>query len=153
MRARSGRASGEKGLRRTPQRLAIISYLEGNTSHPAAEDIFRDLSPRFPTMSLSTIYNNLAVLEREAKVVELRIDPTRSRFDSNVEPHHHLVCLDCGRVVDVFREFEIRLSPEELAGFEVRRSEVSFFGLCPDCQARAEEDGSREGRQRRRAVR
>lgn len=140
------RASREKGLRRTPQRLAIISYLEDNTSHPAAEDIFRDLSPHFPTMSLSTVYNNLAVLEREGKVVELRIDPTRSRFDSNIEPHHHLVCLDCGRVVDVFREFEMELSPEELAGFEVRRSEVSFFGLCPGCQARAEGDGGQKGR-------
>jgi Fur family peroxide stress response transcriptional regulator len=143
-RAGKKRAAGKKSLRRTPQRLAIISYLEGNTSHPAAEDIFRELSPRFPTMSLSTVYNNLAVLEREGKVVELRVDPTRSRFDPNTEPHHHLVCLECGRVVDIFREFEIELSPEELAGFEVRRSEVSFFGLCPDCQARAEKDRGRQ---------
>lgn len=55
------------GLRATPQRLAILAFLEGNTSHPSAEEIFRELKPRLPSLSLATVYGTLEVLRREGK--------------------------------------------------------------------------------------
>ncbi|MBI5598388.1 MAG: transcriptional repressor, partial [Deltaproteobacteria bacterium] len=47
----------EKGLKLTPQRLAILEYLEGNTSHPTAEDIYRAIKRKHPTVSFATVYN------------------------------------------------------------------------------------------------
>ncbi len=47
----------ETGLKLTPQRLAILEYLDGNTSHPSAEDIYISVKEKFPTMSFATVYN------------------------------------------------------------------------------------------------
>ncbi len=123
----------EKKPRRTPQRMAILSFLEGNTSHPSAEEIHKALSPRFPTMSLATVYNTLRSLRLENGVLELRIDADRMRFDPNTKPHHHIICLECGKVVDVFRDLDIERDAAEDSGFHIVKSEVSFYGYCPQC--------------------
>ena len=52
------------GLKLTPQRLAILNYLEGNKEHPSAEDVYKAVSRKFPTMSLATVYNTLESLKR-----------------------------------------------------------------------------------------
>jgi hypothetical protein len=57
-------------LRLTPQRMAIFDYLKGNKTHPSAEDIYRAVSRRFPTMALATVYNTLAALKRRGQLLE-----------------------------------------------------------------------------------
>lgn len=122
--------------RKTPQKLAIRSFLEGNTSHPSAEDIHKALLSRFPTMSLSTVYSTLRSLQREGRVRELAVEPGKGRFDPDPAPHHHLVCLECRKVVDIRQKFSLSLAPGEARGFRVLHSHVGFFGICPDCQAK-----------------
>lgn len=129
---KTGKTPGK--ARRTPQRLAIQQFLEGNTTHPSVEDIHRALSPRFPTMSLSTVYNVLKSLKREGRVNELMVDPGKQRFDPETRPHSHLVCLACHKIVDVHRDFKISLGPSERQGFEVVGRELDFFGYCPECR-------------------
>ncbi len=51
------------GIKLTPQRLAILEYLNGNTDHPSAEDIYRTVSKKYPTMSFATVYNTLGTLK------------------------------------------------------------------------------------------
>jgi Fur family peroxide stress response transcriptional regulator len=119
--------------RRTPQRMAILDFLEASRSHPSAEDIHRALSPRFPTMSLSTVYNALKAFRREGRINEITSEPGKSRFDPEPAPHHHLVCLVCRKIVDCRRDFAIRLAPRDAQGFKIVRSQVDFFGYCPDC--------------------
>lgn len=131
----------EKKPRRTPQRMAILSFLEGNTSHPSAEEIHKAMSPRFPTMSLATVYNILHSLRLENGVLELRIDADRMRFDPNTNPHQHIICLECGKVIDVFRDLDIERDAAEDSGFHIVRSEVSFYGYCPQCD-RARKNGT-----------
>jgi Fur family peroxide stress response transcriptional regulator len=120
--------------RRTPQRLAVLEFLEGNTGHPSAEEIHRALAARFPSMSLSTVYNILKALAREGRVVELSVDSGKARFDPGRGPHHHLVCLGCRKIVDVHRDFRVSLRPGEAGGFEIVRSQIDFFGYCPECR-------------------
>ncbi len=131
----AGKASGR--TRRTPQKLAILAYLEGNTGHPSAEEIHKALLPRFPTMSLSTVYSTLRALQREGRVHELAVEPGKGRFDPEPAPHHHLVCLECRKVVDVHRRFAVSLGREEARGFLVLHAHIGFFGLCAGCQANA----------------
>ena len=126
-----------KRTRRTPQKLAIIAYLDGNKGHPSAEEIHKALRPRFPTMSLSTVYTTLRGLQKDGRVHELSVEPGRGRFDPEPEPHHHLVCLECRKVVDIHRSFPVALAPGETHGFRVLHTHVGFFGVCPDCQAKA----------------
>jgi Fur family peroxide stress response transcriptional regulator len=123
--------------RRTPQRLAILEFLESDTSHPSAEDIHRALAPRFPTMSLSTVYNALKDLRREGRVSEIIVEPGRSRFDPKPERHHHIVCLACRKIVDCRPNVPVELAPDDAQSFDIVRSQVDFFGYCPECRAKS----------------
>jgi len=134
----------EKRTRRTPQKLAIAAFLEGNGCHPSAEEIHRALLPRFPTMSLSTVYNTLRSLVREGRVHELAVGYGKARFDPEPEPHHHLVCVDCRTIVDIDREFDLSLGRGEARGFRVLHGHVGFYGICPQCQTKARKSTKKE---------
>ena len=120
-------------LKLTPQRIAILEYLEDNEKHPSASDIYCAVSKKFPTMSLATVYNTLKALAKRDTVLELGIDPDKKRFDPNTGPHHHLICTKCRRIVDIHSEFNIGLSEGEKHGFEIIGNHVDFYGLCPTC--------------------
>ncbi|MGB9804390.1 MAG: Fur family transcriptional regulator [Desulfofundulus sp.] len=122
------------GLRATPQRLAILEFLEGNTSHPSAEEIFRELKPHLPSLSMATVYGTLEVLRKEGEVQELTIDPERKRFDPNPKPHNHFLCRKCGRVYDLPVDLSALTLPADIEGFWVEIFTVDFYGLCPACK-------------------
>ena len=121
-------------FKRTPQRLAILAYLEGNTSHPSAEDIYRAVSKKYHSMSFATVYNTLNMLAKAGTIRELTIDPVRKRFDPDVSQHHHLMCVLCGRIVDISGGLTVDL-PDNLAqDFDVLGSHVEFYGHCGSCK-------------------
>ncbi|MCL5062188.1 MAG: transcriptional repressor [Nitrospiraceae bacterium] len=122
------------GLKLTPQRLAILDYLDGNKEHPSAEDIYRAVSKKFPTMSFATVYNTLETLRQRGGVLELTIDPDKKRFDPNIEPHHHLICLKCKRIVDIHGDYKLGVPNGEKAGFEIIGNHIEFYGICPKCK-------------------
>ncbi|HVP77525.1 MAG TPA: transcriptional repressor [Thermodesulfobacteriota bacterium] len=117
-------------MRLTPQRMAIFDYLEGNKSHPSADDIYRAVAKKFPTISLATIYNTLSALERRGKLLKLTIDPSKARYDPNTCPHHHLICNLCKTIADVDTRYRLTLPDTD---FEVTGSHVEFYGTCPKC--------------------
>lgn len=124
------------GLKLTPQRMAIFHFLEGNESHPSAEDIYEAVRRKYPTMSFATVYNTMETLKQERYVRELTIDPTRKRFDPNTAPHHHLVCVRCKKIVDIHRPFDLNLTDLEREGFQILDHHIEFSGLCPKCKKR-----------------
>ena len=126
-------------LRLTPQRVAILDYLDGNKSHPSAEDIYRAVAKRFPTMSLATIYNTLSALERRGRLLKLTIDPGKARYDPNTFPHHHLICNLCKTIEDVDTRYRLALPDTE---FEVTGSHVEFYGTCPKCRKGSRKTGN-----------
>lgn len=121
------------GLKPTPQRLAILDYLDGNKDHPSAEEIYKAVSKRFPTMSFATVYNTLEALKRRGGVLELTIDPEKKRFDPNTEPHHHLICISCKKIVDIHKDFKLSVPKEKTAGYRIIGNHIEFYGLCPKC--------------------
>ena len=124
----------ELSFKRTPQRLAILEYLEGNTSHPSAEDIYRAVSKKYHSMSFATVYNTLNMLAKAGTIRELTIDPVRKRFDPDISQHHHLMCVLCGKIVDISAGLTVDL-PENLAeDFDVLGSHVEFYGHCASCR-------------------
>lgn len=123
----------QKIMKMTPQRMAIMKYLDGNVTHPSASDIYGALHGQFPTMSLATVYNTMETLKEQGKVIELATDPAKKRFDPNVEPHHHLICMQCKKIVDIFSEFSLGLTEDDKHGFEIIGNRVDFYGICKDC--------------------
>lgn len=130
------------GIKLTPQRLAILQYLEGNENHPSAEEIYTEISGKFPTMSLATVYNTLEVLKRKGEVQELTIDPDKKRFDPDAGPHHHLICTGCRRIVDIYVDYDLNVPAGQRRDFEITGSHVEFYGLCPDCRKKGRKQTS-----------
>jgi len=124
------------GIKLTPQRLAILAYLNGNKTHPSAEDIYRAVSKQFPTMSFATVYNTLEALRNKGKVRELTIDPDKKRYDPDSSPHHHLICLKCRNIIDVHKDFNLSLSEDMTKGFELIGNHIEFYGICQKCKSK-----------------
>ncbi|MGQ0432638.1 MAG: Fur family transcriptional regulator [Microthrixaceae bacterium] len=125
----------ERGLKVTPQRQSIFRALSTTTVHPTADAIYAMVSEEMPTISLRTVYqtlNDLAAMG-ELSVLDLGTGPTR--FDPNLDPHHHLVCEACGRIDDLNASFPGVAIPRtpEAAGFEVTATQIVFRGRCAAC--------------------
>ena len=124
------------GFKLTPQRIEILKFLDGNTSHPTAEDIYREVKKRCATVSFATVYNTLEALKKRGELLEVTIDPERKHFDPNPAPHHHIVCASCGRIEDVFEDYSetLRLPDEVLQRFTMTGNHIDFFGFCAECE-------------------
>lgn len=125
------------GFKLTPQRIAILDYLEGNAEHPSAEDIYSAVRRKFPTMSFSTVYSTLTALKERGAIKELTLDPDKKRYDPEMEDHNHLICISCKRIVDLSGEHRINLSKSEQRDFSVLNSHVEVSGLCRECKKTA----------------
>lgn len=126
-----------KGFKRTPQRLAILDYLEGNTLHPSAEDVYRAVTKKYCSLSFATVYNTLNTLAQSGAVRELTLDPERKRYDPNTEPHHHLICVTCKKVIDVFEDVTVGIPKRIEKEFSIFGNHVEFYGHCSVCRKKS----------------
>lgn len=124
----------KKGFKRTPQRLAILEYLDGNTSHPSAEEVYKAVSRKYRSMSFATVYNTLNTLVEAGAVRDLTIDPDRRRYDPNTHPHHHLICVECRKVVDVMDTITVEVPRNIAHEFTVIGNHIEFYGYCTPCR-------------------
>lgn len=124
----------ERKFKMTPQRAAILEFLEGNTSHPSAEDIYKAILEKYPMVSFTTVYSTLETLKEMGRVWELNIDETRKRYDPNTLLHHHLICTTCRAIVDIHIDFPLELPDEITEGFLVTGRHIEFYGQCPKCR-------------------
>jgi Fur family peroxide stress response transcriptional regulator len=127
------------GVRITPQRLAILEYMISSMSHPTADDIYRALEPNFPNMSVATVYNNLRVFREAGLVKELPFGDSSSRFDFVTHDHYHIICQDCGTIVDFHYPAldEVEHVASHVTGFQVNSHRMEIYGKCPSCAAKA----------------
>ena len=128
------RALRERGLRATPQRVTLLSELGRRSDHPTAEELYRSLRDAHPTLALSTVYSTLETFEAAGLAHRLTLGEGRDRYDANVRPHAHLVCLGCRRVVDVALTASAPPPEATRLGYRYAFTSVVHHGLCPDCQ-------------------
>ncbi len=124
-----------QGLKVTPQRQSIFRALASTTAHPTAEAVYATVSAEMPTISLRTVYQTLNDLTAMGELSALDVGTGSTRFDPNIEPHHHLVCDACGRITDLHADFPGVAVPTrgEAEGFQVLATEIVFRGRCADC--------------------
>lgn len=127
-----------KGLRVTRPRLAVLDVLaEGG--HLEVDEIVRRVRTRLDSVSTQAVYDVLGALSRAG--LSRRIEPAGSpaRYEARAgDNHHHVVCRGCGEIADVdcARGGAPCLDPAVAHGFDIDEAEVTFWGLCPACQAR-----------------
>lgn len=136
-----------RGLKLTPQRLAIYQALAETARHPTAEDLYREVKRQHPMISRNTVYYTLGVLRQAGLLHEVNYWHDRSRFDANVSPHHHLICLRCRSIQDLSDETldRLRVAPRIRGRFEVVGHRVEFHGYCAACRRIQSHGSQRSG--------
>jgi Fe2+ or Zn2+ uptake regulation protein len=126
----------DAGLRCTPQRYAVMSFLMEQNRHPSAVEIFEAVNRVDPRSSKATIYNNLRDLVQAGLVREVAVEGRAARFDIKGMRHHHFICDQCGNVEDI-EWFDVpKPAPRALGKRTLRECELIFRGLCMKCAAR-----------------
>lgn len=116
----------EAGLRPTRQRLSLAKLLfEGGDRHVSAEDLHAEAGTQRISVSLATIYNTLHQFTNAGLLREVVVEPGRSYFDTNIQPHHHFFVEGAGKLMDI-PAADIALShlPEPPTGMKVARVDV-----------------------------
>jgi len=130
----------EKGLKITPQRLAIIDALvENRRAHPGATMIFTEARKKATRVSLSTVYATLKEFSENGLIKSLEFDRMENRYDGNLSDHVNLICRRCGTIIDY--RIPVTLEPKDVArkaGFVVTDTRMEFHGYCRDCLKRPE---------------
>jgi Fur family ferric uptake transcriptional regulator len=132
------------GLRVTRPRLAVLDVLTQG-GHLEVDEITRQARNRIDSVSTQGVYDVLGALSRVG--LARRIEPAGSpaRYEARVgDNHHHIVCRSCGAIedVDCVRGERPCLVPGLGHGFEIDEAEVTFWGLCPDCQTLRRDDAA-----------
>jgi Fe2+ or Zn2+ uptake regulation protein len=123
-----------RGMRVTPQRLAVHGALRAIGRHSTAEEVLERVHGSVPGVSLPTVY---AALELLADLgLAARVHAGRAvRYDPRAEAHHHLVCTECGAVTDLDAAVELgpALERARALGAEAADAEVIVRGRCAAC--------------------
>ncbi|WP_025897502.1 iron response transcriptional regulator IrrA [Sneathiella glossodoripedis] len=115
------------GLRPTKQRMALASALfaDGNR-HITAEELHKEVSSYRLPLSLATVYNNLHQFTKAGLLREVIVDSSKTYFDTNTSPHHHLYYENEGRLEDIQSDnIRLRQLPELPEGVDI--SSVDIF--------------------------
>lgn len=102
-----------KELKATPQRLCVLKEL-GKKNHPTIEHLYEALRAENPSMSLATVYKNIATLKEKGIVIEVNVADGKMRYDIYSHPHIHLVCEQCGMIQDVDYDETLHAYQKEL---------------------------------------
>ena len=124
-----------RGIRVTPQRLAVYRALAEDLAHPTAESVYGRLSKQLPGLSQATIYRTLQFFESENLIRKVSSPGAIGRFDANVDPHQHLVCRVCGSLEDISVPELHSASIPKVAGFEVEELDIRLVGVCEACSS------------------
>jgi Fe2+ or Zn2+ uptake regulation protein len=138
-RRKSQKELSEAGLRATNQRAVLLEIIRDGEGHLDAYELYRRARKRQPGLSLSTVYRTLQQFKKLGLVDEVHFNEAHHHYETkHSDEHHHLVCLDCGKVI----EFNYPLSQHikkkvpEAGDFDITEIEVRLGGHCSECKKR-----------------
>lgn len=135
----------QNGLKVTTQRTEILAVLADRPGeHLTAEEIYDCVKKKHPEIGLATVYRTIQLFSELGLIDKLNLDDGYVRYEISKENakvhghhHHHLICLECGKVSafqdDLLEALETRIL--EQTGFQVQDHEVKLYGRCAACRA------------------
>lgn len=125
-----------KMVRYSETRDIIYNYLYETKAHPSADMIYNDLKSILPKLSLKTVYTNLRFFEEHGKVVRVANVSGSDRYDANCEEHVHLVCDECGAVIDIM-DADIKKAKKacQVGQAKIKSIQIVLHGTCETCSA------------------
>jgi Fe2+ or Zn2+ uptake regulation protein len=125
----------QHGIQVTAQRLAVLRAVTGRP-HVTADGVAEVVRAEIGAISLQSVYDALGLLVSEGLIRRIQPAGSPARFEGRVgDNHHHLICRNCGRMVDV--DCAVGSAPCLTAaddmGYAIDAAEVIYWGLCPSC--------------------
>lgn len=123
------------GLNLTIQRRAILEALMSSSDHPTADQLYGIISSKLKGVSRTTVYRVLDAFVSIGIAKKISNPQSKARFDADMSRHDHLVCMNCGLVIDLFDQNLCNLQvPAGVHGdFRVMDYSITFTGLCEAC--------------------
>ncbi len=127
----------DAGLAATHQRFVIYRTLVDSKDHPSPELVYDRVRKEIPSISQATVYKNIHTFVEIGMLQEVNRLHQTNRLDANLDRHHHLICVRCERVTDLYDDQldNARAREESPGGFQVLNYQVEAYGVCPDCQS------------------
>lgn len=128
----------QRGYKLTPQRRAVLKTIAASQNHLSPAEIYDRVKQEHPGIGVVTVYRTLEILTELELICEVHTSSSSRSYLMRrpSQHHHHLICSECGTVVDFtdceLDELEKKLSQE--TGFEVEEHLLEFFGHCQNCQ-------------------
>lgn len=117
------------------QRECILNNLQERCDHPTADMIYESVRAEQPSISLGTVYRNLALLAENGQILKISTGMGPDHFDGCTSPHNHFICRCCGRVMDLDYVLEEKVIERVSNQFDgvIENYDLQFFGKCKDC--------------------
>lgn len=130
----------KEGYKLTNQRKDILkTLLNNNNKHLSCEDVFNIVSKENSDLGIATVYRTLQLFEKLNIVYKINFDDGLSRYELNLgeenHQHHHLICLNCGNVMEVKLDLleSLENKIEKDGNFKIVDHNVKFYGYCKKC--------------------
>ena len=133
----------KRGLRRTAQRDLILDIFLKTEEHLSSEDLYWLIQKEDASIGHTTVYRTLKLLTDAGLAREVRFGDGKTYYEHHYdhEHHDHIICTECGRVVEFFSA-EIEALQDEMAakfGFKLTHHSLRILGLCEECQKKDSE--------------
>ena len=131
----------KRGLRSTDQRRLIVETFFKVPNHISIEELLAEVRQQDKRVGYATVYRTLKLLTECGVAFERKFGDGLTRYELADETHHHdhLICVDCGKIIE-FEEPKIEELQEKIAaryGFVLKTHKHEMYGSCSDCQAKA----------------
>ena len=120
------------------QREAIITVLRDMKTHPTANAVYEKVKEQIPSISLGTVYRNLAALRENGDILAISIGDGFDHFDGDKSPHIHLHCRECKEITDLYMTEDPAGEFATSQGFVPDTSVYIVSGICKDCISKQE---------------
>lgn len=118
----------DKGLRLTPQKQEVFRVVASTDMHPTAQEIFEAVQKSFPKISFATVYDNLRKFKDMGLVQEMNCGEGCSRYDANMDHHHHVIDRKTGKIKDVILPGNLEIPiPKELEGKSISDIKITYI--------------------------
>jgi Fur family transcriptional regulator, ferric uptake regulator len=131
----------EKGLRHSKPRELIIQTFLNMEKHVTIDELWVEVKKKYPSVGYATVYRTMKLLHESQLCREIRFEEGTTLYEHlyGHNHHDHLICTQCGLLVEVVEE-EIEKLQERLMkrhGFLPQSHRMNLYGICKDCRTSA----------------